>query len=187
MKSICRNKASIQWCAKTYLPYSSVILPKRWGNDSRDIPTDKPEGNATAAVSPTRGEFNVVGPRDYNSNIRKIIYAKSKDENAMEKRFREQQQELNTWHQVFWEKQNEKFHKSKKAYLKLRSRDIETETNKEFADEMSKFYRDFLDGNYHVHTQYLRAWYCRNFQVLWAGLQVSTSRFINKIIPRRSR
>ena len=79
-----------------------------------------------------------------------------------EKRFREQQQELNTWHQVFWEKQNEKFSKvkscfvtsvlseniilnlsylsfpqfifyfcfqSKKAFLKLRSRDTETETS----------------------------------------------------------
>lgn len=28
-----------------------------------------------------------------------------------EKYFREQQQELNTWHQDFWEKQNEKFSK----------------------------------------------------------------------------
>ena len=28
-----------------------------------------------------------------------------------EKYFREQQQELNTWHQDFWERQNEKFSK----------------------------------------------------------------------------
>lgn len=29
---------------------------------------------------PCRSKFNLVGPRDYRSNIRKIIYAKSKDE-----------------------------------------------------------------------------------------------------------
>ena len=28
--------------------------------------------------------------------------------------------------------------------------------DKELADELSKFYRDFLDGNYRVHSQYLR-------------------------------
>ena len=28
--------------------------------------------------------------------------------------------------------------------------------DKELADELSKFYRDFLDGNYNVHSQYLR-------------------------------
>lgn len=29
-------------------------------------------------------------------------------------------------------------------------------SDKELADELSKFYRDFLDGNYNVHSQYLR-------------------------------
>jgi len=38
--------------------------------------------NATSAVSPSHSKFNLVGPRDYKSNIRKVIYAKSKDENA---------------------------------------------------------------------------------------------------------
>ena len=28
--------------------------------------------------------------------------------------------------------------------------------DKELADDLSKFYRDFLDGNYKVHSQYLR-------------------------------
>ena len=38
--------------------------------------------NATSAVSPFHSKFNLVGPRDYKSNIRKVVYAKSKDENA---------------------------------------------------------------------------------------------------------
>lgn len=38
--------------------------------------------NATSAVSPFHSKFNLVGPKDYKSNIRKVIYAKSKDENA---------------------------------------------------------------------------------------------------------
>ncbi|KAM7448834.1 Apoptogenic protein 1 [Porites harrisoni] len=187
MKSICRNKASVQWCTKKYLLYTSAVGPKRWRSDGCGHSCGKVTENATSAVSPFHSKFNLVGPRDYKSNIRKVIYAKSKDENASEKRFREQQQDLNAWHQVFWEKHNDKFTKSKKAYLKLRSRDTETETSKELADDLSKFYRDFLDGNYQVHTKYLRAWYHRNFQLLWAGLQVSTSKFISKIIPWKSR
>ncbi|XP_068683610.1 COA8 family protein CBG23705, mitochondrial-like isoform X3 [Montipora foliosa] len=104
-----------------------------------------------------------------------------------EKIFRERQQELNMWHQTFWEKQNETFYQSKKAFLKVRGRDIGIETKKDFADDLSKFYKNFLDGHYQVHSQYLRVWYLRNFQLLWMALQVSTTRFFNKVIPWRSR
>jgi len=168
--------------------YPSVVLHKRWESDTREISTDKGARNSVNAASPSRSKFNLVGPRDYRSNIRKIIYVKSQDESTKEKSFRKQQQELNSWHHGFWENQNEKFQKSKKAFLKLRSRDIETETHKEFADDLSKFYKDFLDGNYQVHSKYLREWYGGNFQLLWTGLQVSISRFINKVLARtRSR
>ena len=40
----------------------------------------KAPGSTSASGSPCRSKFNLVGPRDYRSNIRKIIYAKSKDE-----------------------------------------------------------------------------------------------------------
>lgn len=190
MKVVHRNNALIQLCVKTNLFSRSSVLPKRWESNSRETCFDKghqASRSTSTSGPPCRSKFNLVGPRDYRSNIRKIIYAKSKDETRQEKYFREQQQELNTWHQDFWEKQNEKFSKSKKAYLQLRPRNLKTDSNKELADELSKFYRDFLDGNYRVHSQYLRAWYCRNFHLLWTGLQVSTSRFFSKIIPKRSR
>lgn len=187
MKSIYRKNASICLCTRKCFLYPSVSSNERWKGDSREISTDKTSRNPGVAATPSCSKFNLVGPRDYKSNIRKIIYAKPKDENTTEKRFREQQQDLNNWHQVFWEKQNEKFFKSKKAFLQLRSRDIETETNKDFADDLSRFYKNFLDGHYQVHSQYLRAWYLRNFQLLWSGLQVSTSRLIHKFIPWRPR
>lgn len=38
--------------------------------------------NPGVAATPSRSKFNLVGPRDYKSNIRKIIYAKPKDENT---------------------------------------------------------------------------------------------------------
>lgn len=37
-------------------------------------------------------------------------------------------------------------------------------SDKELADELSKFYRDFLDGNYNVHSQYLR-WQHKNWLI----------------------
>ena len=33
MKSIYRNKASVQWCTKKYLLYTSAVGPKRWQSD----------------------------------------------------------------------------------------------------------------------------------------------------------
>jgi len=136
-------------------------------------------------LSPTDRTFNLVGPRDQKSNIRKIIYVKTRNENVLEKRFREYQEELNTWHQAFWEKQNGKFYQSKKAFLQLRGRDVNADTKKDFADDLSRFYKNFLDGHHQAHYQYLRAWYWRNFQLLWIGLQVTTARFIDKFIPWR--
>ncbi|KAL9954714.1 hypothetical protein ACROYT_G042285 [Oculina patagonica] len=190
MKVICRNNAFTLLCARRNLLKPSVVLSKRWESNTREAGSNKDHRatrSTSASGSPSRSKFNLVGPRDYKSNIRKIVYAKSKDETNTEKYFREQQQELNTWHQDFWERQNEKFSKSKKAFLQLRPRNLENDTNKELADDLSKFYKNFLDGHYKVHSQYLRAWYRRNFHLLWTGLQASTSRFLSKIIPKRSR
>lgn len=33
MKSIYRNKASVQWCTKKYLLYTAAVGPKRWRSD----------------------------------------------------------------------------------------------------------------------------------------------------------
>ena len=40
----------------------------------------KASRSTSTSGPPCRSKFNLVGPRDYRSNIRKIIYAKSKDE-----------------------------------------------------------------------------------------------------------
>ena len=40
----------------------------------------KASRSTSTSGPPSRSKFNLVGPRDYRSNIRKIIYAKSKDE-----------------------------------------------------------------------------------------------------------
>lgn len=185
MKLLCRNNSSLLPFARNCLYLPSVFVQKKWESCGREISTD--EVSRRASASSSRGKFNLVGPRHHGSNIRKIVFAKLKNESTKERYFREQQQELNTWNQNFWGKQNEKFNKSKKAFLQLRPRNLETDTNKELADELSKFYRDFLDGNYNVHSQYLRDWYRRNFHLLWTGIQVSVFRILSKIMPKRSR
>lgn len=185
MKLLCRNYSSLLPFARNYFYCPSVCVHKRWESGSREISTD--EVSRRASASSFRGKFNLVGPRHHSSNIRKIVFARLNNETTKERYFREQQQELNTWNQNFWGKQNEKFNKSKKAFLQLRSKNLETETNKELADELSKFYRDFLDGNYNVHSQYLRDWYRRNFHLLWTGIQVSVFKILSKIMPKKSR
>lgn len=188
MKSIWRIEYLVGLSKRQYV--FNTFLGNRWKAVNREICTvsvNRTAKNRSMVRPTTHRKFNLVGPRDNKSNIRKIIYAKTRDEKLTEKIFRERQQELDMWHQTFWEKQNEQFYQSKKAFLKVRGRDIGIETKKDFADDLSKFYKNFLDGHYQVHSQYLRVWYLRNFQLLWMALQVSTTRFFNKVIPWRSR
>lgn len=46
------------------------------------------------------------------------------------------------------------------------------------ADEMSEFYKRFLDDNWKIHVNYNFEWYKRNFELLFLALRVSLENVI---------
>ncbi|XP_028398611.1 apoptogenic protein 1, mitochondrial-like [Dendronephthya gigantea] len=102
--------------------------------------------------------------------------------------FREYKQDLMSWHHSFWLHQNLKFTKEKKEYtLKRDLIENAKADGKEKADDLSLFYKEFLDENFSVHFQYQREWYRRNFLLLWYGLKVDVERLFKKLMVKISR
>lgn len=59
----------------------------------------------------------------------------------------------------------------KEAYIKSQQKEGE-ERKQLTADEMSDFYKTFLDKNWYLHLNYNREWYKRNFTLLYLSLRV---------------
>ncbi len=49
------------------------------------------------------------------------------------------------------------------------------------ADEMSLFYKSFLDKNRKMHIYYNISWYLKNFELLFLALQVNLEKGIRKL------
>ncbi|CAB4011616.1 APOPT family CG14806, mitochondrial [Paramuricea clavata] len=121
------------------------------------------------------------------SNIPSIEFNVRQNETKKEKTFRQHKQDLMSWHHTFWLQQNEKFNKEKKEYLEKRECENTIKDGKERADELSLFYREFLDKNFSVHFKYQREWYKRNFLLVWHGLQVDVERLGKRLMVKITR
>lgn len=129
---------------------------------------------------------DIYGPPHPISNIPHIQFAIADDETVKEKKFRKLKEDLASWQQQFWSNHNENFQQSKKVYLNKRENPNTRIDEKQHADELSIFYRDFLDKNWGSHLNYQREWYKKNFKVLWYGLQVEVERMLKKVQVKNS-
>ncbi|XP_076670704.1 COA8 family protein CG14806, mitochondrial-like isoform X1 [Andrena cerasifolii] len=121
-------------------------------------------------------ETDIIGPPDPISNLRPIIFARSPNETNLEKRYREAREATQLWNQDFWLRHNASFIEERKRFqddLKLQGKELIT------ADDMSVFYKQFLDKNWKTHLNYNVAWYRRNIQLLFLeiGVRVSKLKF----------
>ncbi|XP_076670703.1 COA8 family protein CG14806, mitochondrial-like isoform X2 [Andrena cerasifolii] len=121
-------------------------------------------------------ETDIIGPPDPISNLRPIIFARSPNETNLEKRYREVREATQLWNQDFWLRHNASFIEERKRFqddLKLQGKELIT------ADDMSVFYKQFLDKNWKTHLNYNVAWYRRNIQLLFLeiGVRVSKLKF----------
>ncbi|CAB3366385.1 Hypothetical predicted protein [Cloeon dipterum] len=117
------------------------------------------------------GEKDMVGPPDKVSNIRPIRFHIPANESPVEKEYRLTRQEVLQWNQDFWSNHNTKF-------LKERNEFIENEQRKKCnndplsADEMSVFYKQFLDNNWQVHVKYNAEWYKKNIGLMLQSFKI---------------
>ncbi|XP_063705769.1 COA8 family protein CG14806, mitochondrial [Culicoides brevitarsis] len=119
-----------------------------------------------------------IGPPDKLSNLRPILRHKPQNETDAQRNLREKRLEVQEWNQKFWAGHNKRFFEEKEEYIQQHKRPGEDTLP---ADEMSKFYKYFLDKNWKIHVLYNISWYTKNFSLLFSALHVNLETAIRKI------
>ncbi|XP_015437023.1 PREDICTED: apoptogenic protein 1, mitochondrial [Dufourea novaeangliae] len=121
----------------------------------------------------TPTQADAIGPPDPVSNLRPIIFARPQNETDLEKKYREAREDTQIWNQNFWTSHNASFIEERKRFQnKLKAQGKDTIT----ADDMSVFYKQFLDKNWKSHLNYNISWYKRNVKLLCLEIWVRVSK-----------
>ncbi|XP_063975319.1 cytochrome c oxidase assembly factor 8 [Diachasmimorpha longicaudata] len=116
---------------------------------------------------------DMIGPANPVSNLRPIIFAQPSTETDIEKKFRETREATQEWNHKFWSAHNARFIAERKEFQnQLKAEGKESVT----ADEMSVFYKKFLDSNWETHVKYNYLWYKQNIKILYLEVRVRLSK-----------
>ncbi|GJQ71549.1 hypothetical protein Trydic_g11257 [Trypoxylus dichotomus] len=107
-----------------------------------------------------RENVDMIGPPDTVSNLRPIIRKRLLHETALQRQLRELQDKTQEWNQKFWFEHNTKFIQERQNFIKSHKISIDQKRILT-ADEMSEFYKKFLDDNWKTHFNYNFEWYKR--------------------------
>ncbi|XP_051942122.1 cytochrome c oxidase assembly factor 8 [Hippocampus zosterae] len=121
-----------------------------------------------------------IGPPNPLSNMRPIVYRVPPNESELERRLRNMRQDTEDWNHQFWSQQNLTFGKEKDAFIVsqlkakgLTERDQQGRRRTLTSEEMSVFYKDFLDKNRQRHVNYNKEWYRRNLSITFLMARVA--------------
>ncbi|XP_075970042.1 cytochrome c oxidase assembly factor 8 [Anticarsia gemmatalis] len=125
--------------------------------------------------NPKRISSDMVGPPDPVSNLRTVIFKEPPNESQLEKRYRQMRSEVQEWNHKFWAQHNSRFYQEREEYVKTH-----TPADKQnlSADEMSVFYKAFLDKNWKLHINYNMEWYKKNFALLSLAIRVKVRKLL---------
>jgi hypothetical protein len=168
-------------------PKSATTKPENASNKTKTATT------LASIVEPTT--HDLIGPADKISNLRKYRYYKPVDESKIEYDYRMMREKVFQFNHDYWTQQNLKFLEAKRKYtqkMKIREQlekmnrgaenQIETKTAAATPEDidnqkMNEFYKQFLNENFHNHSEYNRQWYRYNFMLLDLAARVSLYRF----------
>ncbi|KAI4503042.1 hypothetical protein M0802_002086 [Mischocyttarus mexicanus] len=119
--------------------------------------------------------FDQIGNPDPISHLRPIIFKKPYNESKLEKEYREARENTQLWNQTFWTKHNNSFIQERRKFQETLKTQGKTSLT---ADEMSVFYKYFLDKNWRLHFDYNVSWYRKNVYLLLLELRVKISKLI---------
>ncbi|ORX92159.1 hypothetical protein K493DRAFT_338958 [Basidiobolus meristosporus CBS 931.73] len=124
-------------------------------------------------------EKNLIGNPDPLSNIRPVRYYIPPNESAEDKEWRQWNERVNKLHQDFWSNNNYKFLKEKEEYIAK----IKKEKGTVSAEDLSMFYKSFLNEAYGRHLDYNKTWIKENFRMLLPGLKALLRGKSSQVIP----
>lgn len=113
-----------------------------------------------------------MGPPNPVSNLRPVNFHIPENESQVEREFRVMREEVQKWNEVFWSKHNTCFIREREEFAASITKKGSTETVTPTAEEMSIFYKDFLDKNWKLHLTYNFEWYKKNMHLAFLASKV---------------
>jgi hypothetical protein len=127
--------------------------------------------------------YDLIGPADKISNLRRISYYVPKNESKLEYDYRMLRKKVFEFNQNYWTQQNLKFVDAKRKYIQNHKiEQVYFNKNLEDANEplLNEFYKKFLDENYESHYEYNKTWIKYNLSLIWPGTKVFIYRLLFK-------
>uniref|UniRef100_A0A8R1E5K3 Uncharacterized protein n=1 Tax=Caenorhabditis japonica TaxID=281687 RepID=A0A8R1E5K3_CAEJA len=121
--------------------------------------------------------FDWVGPPDNVSKIRKIMLRRLDNESDLEREYRTAREQLNQWNSDFWAEHNTLFDRQKTEFVERKQNEL-GRLEHVSANDLSEFYREFLNNRHDAMMAYNMEWYRRNLQLIWPALKVNVVRFL---------
>ncbi|XP_034477357.1 COA8 family protein CG14806, mitochondrial [Drosophila innubila] len=131
----------------------------------------------TQPPNPESVNSDYIGPPDVKSNLRPYIRHYDENETEMAKKLRLLRIDVEKWNMDFWTKHNKRFYEEKEDFVRLHKLSGSDEIT---ADQMSVFYKSFLDKNRRMHMMYNISWYLKNFDMLTLAFAVNVQSSLNR-------
>ncbi|KAL1915978.1 uncharacterized protein VTP21DRAFT_6366 [Calcarisporiella thermophila] len=122
------------------------------------------KGNSCIAI---RASSQLVGTPDPSSNLRPVRYFTPENELPEEKEWRLQRERVDRFNHGFWAENNALFESQLESF-KAQVKESKGEVTSE---DLSRFYKDFLDRSYQRHMEYNRQWWRENITMLVPGFR----------------
>ncbi|XP_076357275.1 cytochrome c oxidase assembly factor 8 [Tachypleus tridentatus] len=153
---------------------------KGFHENEKNICKDNEEENI---IYPKATRYDWIGPPDPVSNIPPVVYFIRENETMAEKRFREKKAATLAWNQQFWRDHNYGFQQRKEEFIQERLIQLKAQGNERQSltyEEMSEFYKKFLDENHQKHITYNWTWYYKNVGLVWFALKALVAKSASK-------
>ncbi|XP_044753825.1 COA8 family protein CG14806, mitochondrial [Coccinella septempunctata] len=164
-----------------------VALGKRFFNvhKSQSSPVEQAlfleKGNQNQVIALLQDEVDLIGPPDPVSNLRPVIRRRCATETKLQEQLRFMQDATHQWNQNFWATHNTKFLREKQKFID-NHQILGEEKRLLSAEEMSEFYKKFLDEHWKTHIEYNFSWYKKNFSLLFLALRVNVEKFLPRVV-----
>jgi len=104
-------------------------------------------------------------------------------ESALEARLRSLRQETQKFNQDWWTEHNREFKQGRENFIKnILETKYPDEPDKSTlsADEMSQFYREFMNRQWKGHVEYNKEWQKRNWTIIFLSARVKLQRLLDR-------
>ncbi|KAF9080721.1 hypothetical protein BGX23_001758 [Mortierella sp. AD031] len=124
-----------------------------------------------------RDKFLVGNPHPV-SNLRPVLYPIPSNESKEDRLFRERRERVDAYNQNFWVSNNAMFIKAKAEYEeKIRAQNGNQPVT---SDELSVFYKDFLDKAYERQLNYNKQWWIENIGLLLPAAKAAVRKWTSR-------